>query len=163
MRLGNLLLGLSILLTVGCSRGSLLKNDDSRGQVCTLLGCIDGFSVTLRANDNELPLGTYDVWMEVDGATTTHCQIVASGPTPTQSGDCDLVAWGYLEGKSKMGMISYNNSQGEVSSLVITFIKDGALIAQRDLRPVYQLSYPNGERCGGACRQAPSVDIPVDL
>jgi len=166
MRLWTLLLATSLFVTIGCSRKSLQDGDGSgSGSVCTLRGCNDGFSVSLRANDGELPTGTYDIWLEVNGLTATHCQIVSAlSARPTMTGDCAGLDWDYANFDTKsMAGISYNAVGTDVTNLKITLMKSGALLAQREVQPVYQFSYPNGERCGGACKTAPTVDIPVEL
>ena len=133
------------------------------GGFCTQLGCISGFGVTLSANDEELPNGTYEVWAQIDGTRLERCTIVTQTGQTTKTGACENLSWTQWGGKTSIGELIYRVSQGEVSMLVVAFVKDGLVLAQREVHPVYQNIYPNGERCGGACRSAASVMIRMDL
>ena len=93
---------------------------------CTLIGCEDGLAVRF----NRQPAGAFRVEA-----------IVPSHPTPYTI-DCADVATCYL---------FFTDLMEERVTLRVT-TADGTFT--QDFTPLYEDRYPNGRRCGAACRQA---------
>lgn len=142
---------------------------------CTEMGCGDGLSVSLRSHDGSLAAGTYSLLVRVDDGALVRCEIVLADTSGAQyhtalcdetsvhfslspqthcvteehddavSQSCTPIAdrWDFSIGVS-----------GTPRSLRFQLLHDESVLTFQSLVPEYSTFYPNGEECGGACRQA---------
>lgn len=158
-------LALFFVLVSACSKTSTdpVRSQEEESTACTLLGCTDGFRVTLAANDDAFPDGDYEVLAQADRRAIQRCRIAVRGDRASKSGDCEHIEVTIWGGKNTVGELIYVANEGELTSLQVLFAKDGRALAERTIEPIYRTNYPNGERCGGGCRNADSVKIPIDM
>lgn len=145
------------------SCGKLAGDRDMRGAngpMCTLLACWDGLEATIMTPQQTVPAGTYDLRIEVNGILQT-CQVTVQGAATTKSGDCSEVAADWQD--DHVMWLRYTSFRTDISTLIITVFRSGTVIAQREVHPVYETVYPNGEQCPGSCRAADSFQITLNL
>ena len=105
----------------------LLAGCNTISTACTLIGCDDGLAVQFTT----APSGAYRVEAITAGAATPAVFECGAGET------CPPVFFPDLE--AERVTIRVTTSAGTVS---------------REFTPEYEDLYPNGRRCGAACRQA---------
>ena len=144
-------LSLALVALLGLVPGGLVTAScDS--QTCTLVGCSDGLTLEF---DESVPRD-YTVTVTVDGTTETADCTAATLGDDTADASTGLPA---LETSIGCGtnMLTFGFSPTQLS-VVITF-PDGAKTTV-DAKPAYEETYPNGEDCEPACRQATyEIDI----
>jgi hypothetical protein len=109
------------------SAALLLAGCNPLGLACTEIGCSDGLQVRFQAP----PAGAYRVEAVVPGAAAPAVFECASGQACPSAFFDDLVA-------------------ERVTIRVVT----AAGTRSQEFTPRYESQYPNGRRCGAACRQA---------
>ncbi|XXX74016.1 hypothetical protein WMF30_40855 [Sorangium sp. So ce134] len=125
---------------------------------CTNIGCIDGFSLRLMANQ-PWTAGAYRFVIIADGETTT-CEgklplpDCAAGPALTCSGPRLLIG----ESGCALPPSAHGFSEIQMSSaprqVAVEISRDGATVAKADFTPAYVESRPNGPGCEPVCRSA---------
>ena len=93
---------------------------------CTLIGCFDGLNVQF----DRQPTGAYRVEAIVPGDATPHVVECASGT-------CGPVMF-----------------EGLMPERVTIRVTTAAGTRSQEFTPKYEAQYPNGRRCGAACRNA---------
>jgi hypothetical protein len=144
-------------------------------RVCTLIGCYDTFTASVKRADGSFPVGMHRLEVLQDGVTqmctftfaesapgiggaTAVCPssalsvMVANAETcvETHTGSsvsyrCDPIAGQFIETITLMG----TPAQVHVWQYV-----DDVAIVDAAAAPSYADHFPNGPECGGACRQA---------
>jgi hypothetical protein len=104
----------------------LLAGCNPLTQACTLIGCESGLLVQLTTP----PSGAYRVEAIVAGAAPV---VLECGATPA----CPPIVFRELEAER-----------------VTIRVTTGDRTVSRDFTPQYENQYPNGRRCGPACRSA---------
>lgn len=152
----------------GHDRSNLAPGETS---VCTEIGCVDTYTLTIATPDDALPRGTYEFALVVDGRAA-RCSVVWSAPVfgeaSTPCGDGIMLTVGNLSSIQEI-----HNSDGSVSASVVrhpsrfattvtllgapqhieaTFERDDAEIARARFMPSYTESRPNGPDCAPVCQ-----------
>jgi hypothetical protein len=142
-------------------------------KTCTLIGCVDSFTIVTKRDDGSFPTGMHRIEILVDGVTQTCTFAFAeSSPgigtaTPTCSGFTVMVgnAQSCIETNTGTGVsLHCDPIPGQIIE-TITFMGtpaqvhawqyvDDAAILDAAAAPSYADYFPNGPECGGACRQA---------
>ena len=119
-------------------------------KVCSLIGCVDQASITVRrANGALSPLG---VEIEVDGSRVT-----CAAPLPSNSarGACDdpavFVAHHDLRDGRTDQVITF---VGTPQRVAVTLKAAGDVVAQQSFEFRYAPARPNGDGCDPVCQQA---------
>jgi len=159
---------------VACFVGALVGGGCS-SRACTLIGCFDQFSASVRRADGTFPAGNHRVEVLADGVSLSCTFTFPSDPTgsaayvyaPCPSGlmvsvspelacadvrsdsavtrTCDPVPGRFMES------ISLSGTPGQVHAWQYL---DDAAILDAAAAPSYQNYQPNGPECGPGCRQA---------
>ena len=150
-------------------------------KVCTLAGCGEGISATLRTADGKWASGSYELNLRADGTPGT-CTLRLPEQLPQGPGiplypcgpqttvmvttdkkcafGCDGQACGqqcmWLRGQFVIEVMMYATP----SRLEVVLSRDGEQLVAQEVRPAYEESTPNGPECGPVCRQA-KVDVAV--
>jgi hypothetical protein len=143
-------------------------------KACTLIGCTDGFSASVRRADGSFPAGMHRIEVTADGVTLMCTftfaetspgigQVFAQCPaglgvmvsnalkcteirTDTSvSQRCDPIPGQFVE------TISLPGTPAQVHAW--QYVGDAAIL-DAAAAPSYADYFPNGPECGGACRQA---------
>jgi len=133
---------------------------------CTEIGCMDGWSLTLREADGSAP--THTVELNVDG-TRVVCPAVS---LEARTASCsDSVGLQLVDEVMCEEHVSSNGDRSQVctptgrfeemvlvngrpAEVVVALRDDGALTDQRTFEPRYEAAQPNGPDCGPICHQA---------
>ncbi|HKO93316.1 MAG TPA: hypothetical protein VJU61_19305 [Polyangiaceae bacterium] len=155
----SLSLALSLALLASCG-----DPEKSSEELCTLVGCSDGFTVNLVANE-PLREGSYDVEVTMDGAPAT-CRIslpVDLGADPACSDSASLRASATVHNNGAPPDRDVPNAiivnvlvAADVA--VLNVRHDDAPLFEQTYRPSYQTIAPNGPECGPICSSAPSEE-----
>lgn len=113
--------------TLRASAALLLAGCNPLGLACTEIGCMDGLTVRFQAP----PAGPYRVEAITDGAATPAVFACPSGQT------CPVAFF-----------------DGLMAERVTIRVVTAAGTRSQEFTPRYESQYPNGRRCGAACRQA---------
>ena len=141
-------------------------------KACTLRGCTDQFSATLRRADGSFPAGAHRIDVIADGVTlsctfsfadggvTATCPPgldVTVGPaeicTEFQTGNsvgyrCEPIPGQFVERLSL---------RATPSQLRVVQMVDGVVLIDEAMAPTYEAAYPNGPECGSPCQQASAM------
>ena len=161
-----------------CLGGVLAAGGCSGPKACTLIGCFDQFSASVRRADGSFPSGSHRVEVLADGAsltcTFTFPAAAASGGgyvyaacpsgltvsvsaavtcTDVTTGTavshrCEPILGQFVES------ISLTGTPAQVH--VWQYVDDAAIL-DAAAAPTYQDSQPNGPECGPVCRQASAL------
>lgn len=119
------------------------------GCSCTLIGCMDGASITIhRADGNTTPL-TVD--LEIDGDMVTCVNLIPQNSI--QQCDDDRVSVTYLAKADCSGcepngtFLFYIAMTATPTRIAATASENGVVVGQQTFNPTYTVSYPNGELC----------------
>jgi uncharacterized protein YceK len=124
---------------------------------CSEIGCSSGFTLALEADDDALPIGTYDLDLDIDGAqddcsfTLSDDPVACAIPPCITDTTCNAI---YLLQESPQRV---ELAFGVVVALAITVTRDTIEVAQESFAPAYAVVAPNGAGCGPACAQASAV------
>lgn len=124
------------------------------GQSCTLIGCADGFSVTV-ASTGTWKAGTYVVTVVADGVTTT-----CSAAFPLTGAAAQCTGSGVVVGLSGSALPAEQQSIANVAlsstpkSVKVEIARDGAPLGSQTFTPTYKTTQPNGPKCEPTCTQA---------
>ena len=110
---------------------------------CTLVGCQNGLTVDLTGSTDP---GLYTI--EVIADDLTHVCSFELGVD-----GCEGAHWIQIAAVSESGVL-IQIPELKPESVVILIDRDGDVLADVALSPVYKVSYPNGERCGTKCDSA---------
>jgi hypothetical protein len=153
---------------------------------CTAIGCSDQLMVRVQPQGGLLPRGSHTVTVTPENEPARTCQFVVTegaAPVPGVGGtapvaSCSPGLWVWIF--QKQTCTTSTNGQTASQTCVpvpgqweeqitvngtpvrahLTQQVDGRLILEKDLRPTYKESRPNGPTCGPVCKQA-SVDLPL--
>ena len=149
-------------LAAGC------LDDDGGERICTAIGCIDGFWISVVAS-GALPDGDYEFQLMLDDTPVT-CTHPAGVSAPLANGTCnsESVRSGLLTNNGGTdGRGAPNGFRIEImdtpSVVVLRVLHDGALVGERTLEPTYQTIMPNGAGCGPICDTAPPEELRLVL
>jgi len=139
---------------------SLAACDSPTTGACTLIGCADGYSVTLAPADGALTSGRYTVQASADG-TTESCSFTVTTDSETdqrvvvseESTSCQGAFAFVPSGTDDRARVRVLFSPLE-DDVTLRVRRDGAELASMRVDPVYVDQYPNGPDCGAGCRQA---------
>lgn len=124
---------------------------------CTEIGCVDGLRVTLEPSAR-WPAGSYRFDLVIDG-TATSC----TGSLPLPSCDTPGLSCsgaGVQIGESGCALPPAEHGYSELMfasaprEVRVTISRDGQVVGERELEPVYQTSRPNGPECPPVCNSA---------
>ncbi|WP_437477465.1 hypothetical protein WME75_28365 [Sorangium sp. So ce1014] len=141
---------------------------------CTEMGCADGFSITAATADKSWAAGEYTLDLVVDGSKVSCAYSWTNTPQPgggvfvrcsptvsvsiqpvtrcTETSDRDSVSQSCVPIPGQFTQLLA--IQGTPARVDVVARRDGAALGERSFTPGYQTSYPNGEDCAPACRQA---------
>lgn len=149
------------ILLMGCSDDA---TDPSAPVLrCTEIGCSDGLTVVVRSTTDRFLPGHYDVSVAPMGAPARSCQFVISNDLGRcASGHCVLE-----ENCNAIYLVGYNDpDRVSITYPVIEapfdlqVQRDGTLLVQVNVEPVYDAIQPNGSGCPPICHAA-SVGVSV--
>jgi hypothetical protein len=164
-------LGLALLWGSACSALSFTEQ-----HVCTLIGCGDGVSISLRPTDGFWPDGDYTFALVVDGQTQSCIANVpkdlpqngniaefACSPKDrsvywTQDTSCQEQRDGNSVSQTcaliPNRFTANTNVSGTPAVFSVSLERDGVELIGQTVSPTYKESRPNGPECGPVCRQA---------
>ncbi len=128
----------------------------SSGDMCTLIGCMDGLSVDFTRTT--WPDGSYSVAVSLDGKPAATCTAKLPFEPSGSSGKCDVST--LILGTSGQALpaslqaITGLRISGTPAHVQIALRRDGVLELSAEVTPTYQTSNPNGPNCGPTCTQA---------
>lgn len=124
---------------------------------CTLIGCIDGLTIDMPADQRWEP-GRYVFDVTLDGRSIRCTGALPLKTCEERSLTCN--AGGVMITESGCAMPADSHGFGPIaiasgpSSIALTIRRDGQTIATGDWTPEYKTSRPNGPQCPPVCRQA---------
>lgn len=129
-------------------------------EVCTLTdacseaGCSSGFTLVLEAENDALPVGAYDLALEIDGAADGCSFTISDDPEACAMPPCvtetDCNAIYLLQASPQQVELAF----GVVGDITLTVTRDTIEIAQDSFVPAYALFSPNGSGCEPVCASA---------
>lgn len=140
---------------------------------CTAIGCADSFSITTATADNSWAAGEYALDLSMDGNEVSCAYSWTNTPQPGGGGvfvQCGPTVTVSIDPSTRCTETSDGDSvsqfctpipgqfkqlltiQGTPARVDVVVRRDGAVVGERSFTPKYQISYPNGEGCGPACR-----------
>lgn len=160
MRPTPALLAALVLASLHCNRGTepAAPGDDGP-RACTMIGCMDGFSIELRPS-SAWPAGEYSFAFVIDGAPVT---CTGALPLPACDGGpaltCDA-AGAVQIGESGCALPPESHGFSDIlftgapKTVELTISRGGAPLLARTFTPTYVQSQPNGEGCPPVCKSA---------
>lgn len=150
-RLGYWVVGVAALLQSGTAC------DDTHS--CTLVGCVNGVSVTLGTGSGAWQEGEYAVELSLDDEQVSCAFAVPEDSPVTGSSttlDCGpgITALLMSRGSTANDFDVQLSSYSEPKTLTVSLSHDGAEILSSSPPVVYIESQPNGPDCEPVCRQA---------
>lgn len=130
---------------------------DSLGGSCTLIGCIDSFSIELTRATGPFAPGSYDITVDASGSPVTFActvgeQLQLSRCERPENAPPELSVQPVL-GASAVESF-FVQVQGTPTEVVLEIDIDGVPALERTFSPSYVTSRPNGPDCGPVCRSA---------
>jgi hypothetical protein len=154
--------GAVLLLAVACTGSSPV--DPPRA--CTLIGCESGFKVELQPN-SAWPAGAYQMTVQADDV-----RVVCRGSLPlpacaSRAVSCEPAGVVNIgESGCALPAASHGFSQITFESMLrpkrveVSITRDGAVVGQATLAPVFQTVFPNGPDCPPGCDMAQArIDV----
>ena len=126
------------------------------GDMCTLIGCIDGLSIDFTRTS--WPVGSYSVQVIQDGKPAATCMAKLPFEPSGSAGQCD--ATNLTLGTSGQALPASQQAltglriNGTPTKVQIVMLRNGALELSTEVTPTYQTSTPNGAKCGPTCTQS---------
>jgi hypothetical protein len=143
----------------------LLAGCETQSKVCSLIGCVDGFSVAFQPADGAWRPGRYLVQVTADGVTGA-CEVNLPLPACTTPGATCTGQRAWSLGESGCALPPAQHSLTGVAfsgttpaSVAITVSRDGRQLAAGSFSPAYVTSQPNGPGCEPTCRTAPPATL----
>jgi hypothetical protein len=171
----NRLTNIGVVCFVGALAGCSGGGGDGGTKTCTLIGCVDQFSASVRRADGAFPSGTHRVEVLADGASLS-CTFTFPSETASSAGYVYAACpAGLMVSVSPEVVCTDVRSDGAVSHqcepVLGRFIEsisltgtpaqvhawqyvDDAAILDVAAAPSYEESRPNGPGCAPVCRQA---------
>ena len=143
------------------------------GQLCTLVGCEDGFAAYITVDATMVPTGTHTVNVTADGkemsctfsspapaavvggivvpcpsGVTLTIEPVENCPPPNDAGNSG--ACGIVDGKFTETIVV----AGTPGTVHVQQLVGGNAILDQIVSPTYQIDEPNGPGCGPICHEA---------
>jgi hypothetical protein len=124
---------------------------------CSEVGCSSGFTLALEAAGDALPVGTYELDSQIDGAadscsfTISDDPIACAIPPCVTDTTCNAL---YLLQESPQHV---DLAFGVVAALDVTLTRDAIEVAHESFTPAYGTFAPNGRGCEPVCAQASAV------
>ncbi len=144
------------------------------GKNCTEIGCLDGFTLTLRTSDGSFPVGEHTIEVTVGDAVAS-CTLRFPGTTNGDNsafGTCSASLGANVLAKTMCMTTTTGQAvsqscrpitgqffeqitvQGTPTQLRVVQRLGETVLLDRFFGPNYKSSEPNGPGCGPACRQA---------
>lgn len=130
------------------------------GNICTEMGCSDGFSLIIQSADTRFQEGMYEVSITTESMGIISCFFkVSNDSTECASGHCVteencnavyMVGYNYPD---RIG-IHYPVITGTIS---IEIWRDNETIVQTTFNPVYEFIHPNGPGCPPICKVSNNI------
>lgn len=139
-------------------------NPPLEGQICTEIGCVNGFHLNLHKQTWEA--GSYSFHIEADGAVT---ECTGSLPLKPCDGSPSLSctgAKGFFIGESGCAMAPDQQGFSEIQfesapkQVTVTISRDGSELIKQSFEPTYRETQPNGPGCEPICHQA-TADLTI--
>jgi hypothetical protein len=152
---------LASTLALACGTGSTpgpSPNWPPPGKACTEIGCVDGLRVSLEPSAR-WPAGEYRFDFVIDGTPAT-CTGALPLPGCEQGGALRCTGAPVQIGESGCALPPLEHGFSDISltsapaHLKVTISRDAQVIGERELRPSYQRSQPNGPDCPPVCNSA---------
>jgi hypothetical protein len=123
----------------------------SIGHTCTLVGCSDGFSVSIvRKDGSTFAAGTYSVDLTTDGVVNHVSCTIRGGYDSSCDGGTTVEAVSGPGGVVELQV----NLAGTPSDVGLSLTVPDGHVATGEWRPTYQTIQPNGPTCDPTCREA---------
>ena len=168
---GHLIVAMLALASLDCTK------------VCTAIGCSHQLSAKLTTATGAWIDGAYEISVRADDQAAETCKFRIPEQLPDAPGKGDFLSCG---NGVRFNIVSQAQCQqacnanacwqsctpipgkfdarlvitGTPARIELTLVRDGQAILEEKLEPAYQDVYPNGDECGGACRQA-SLDFTI--
>jgi len=144
-------------LSASSSSGGSSGSSGGAGKECTAIGCVDGLTLRLAAQDG-WKQGTYVFALDIDGVEQT-CKGALPLPSCGQRGlSCDNTLAQLGESGCALPASEHAFSDIQIRSaparVKIRIERDGIKLADEVITPSYRTSQPNGPDCGPVCTQA---------
>jgi hypothetical protein len=175
---------LLVLITAGVAWadtcvGIISKREGSASRGCTLIGCTDGFAMTVGTPRNRWPSGNHEVILGIDDKRTT-CRFAWYKDSTGQFPSYAIASCEPSEAEIRITVEPVRICNRDVDRGVIAvqchdvpdeFVEkiaiggtprrlsivqrvDGKVIGERTVEPTYKDVQPNGAGCEPTCRQA---------
>lgn len=153
-----LVVGGVALLACGGAASPQPPAADPGDRPCTLLGCVQGYSLQLEPADGRWAPGHYAFEVTTPAGTTTCEGDLPLPPCDRQALTCSgppvaIGVSGCALPPDQHGFASIDLPEGP-AHLEVTIRRDGVQLAHTATDPAYRTVEPNGPGCGPTCRQA---------
>ncbi|MEZ4229086.1 MAG: hypothetical protein R3B89_07985 [Polyangiaceae bacterium] len=133
-------------------------NPPMEGQICTEIGCVDGFRVDVKKDQWEA--GEYSFHIEADGNVSDCTGSLPLKPCESGSSISCTGSQGFTIAEVGCAMAPAQQAFGEIhfegapKQVTISISRDGSELIKQVFEPVYTESQPNGPGCEPICHQA---------